>query len=158
MVANLLVHLEHVNPGLLENSLHFGVAANLSFVGRILKIVGFDMFPESLDNLRARELHLPVSLAGYCVSNGVSKGINPGQAMLTWVSPQISESVELRLKGFWKPPTALRFLTPESALPLTSLSSSSRTFLALFFRGAFRFFTVRSPPPRVVRPRARLFS
>lgn len=59
------------------------------------------------------------------------------------------------MNGFWNPPPAFRF----GASPLTSLSSSELTFLALFLRGAFCFLTVFfSLPPRVERPRARLFS
>lgn len=66
----------------------------------------------------------------------------------------------LSVKGFWKPPPAFRLGTPESALPSTSLSSSPPTFLALFFLGALRFLVTlaRSPPPRVERDRAKLFS
>jgi hypothetical protein len=56
MVTNLLVHLEHVDFGLLEHSLHLGVAQNLSFICRVLEIVGLDVFPKSLDNLGAGKL------------------------------------------------------------------------------------------------------
>jgi hypothetical protein len=56
MVANFLIHLEHVNSGLLKHSLHLGIAANLPLIRRILEVVGLDMFPKSLDDLRAGEL------------------------------------------------------------------------------------------------------
>lgn len=56
MIANILVHLEHVDSGLLEYSEHFRVAKDLSLIGGILEVVGFDMLPETLDDLRARKL------------------------------------------------------------------------------------------------------
>lgn len=52
MVANLLVHLEHVDPGLLKYSLHLGVAQNLALIARILQVIGLDVLPKLLDNLR----------------------------------------------------------------------------------------------------------
>jgi len=51
MVADDLVHLEHVHPGLLEDGLHLVVAADLPLVFGILKIVALDMFPELLHHL-----------------------------------------------------------------------------------------------------------
>lgn len=70
-------------------------------------------------------------------------------------------SGSLRVKGFWKPPPAFRFGVPDASLASTSLSSSGDTFLELVFRGAF-FLGFGVPPflspPRVERPRARLFS
>lgn len=56
VASNLLVHPEHVDPGLLEHSLHLFVAANLPLVFGILQIVGLDVLPELLDDLRARKL------------------------------------------------------------------------------------------------------
>jgi hypothetical protein len=59
VVSNILVHPEHVHPGLLEDCLHLFVAYNLAFVLGILKIVCFDVFPELLDNLRSGQLWHP---------------------------------------------------------------------------------------------------
>lgn len=50
MVADLLVHTEHVNLGLLEDGLHLLIAKNLSPVVWILEVVGLDVCPEALDN------------------------------------------------------------------------------------------------------------
>jgi hypothetical protein len=43
-------------PVLLENVSHGFIASNLSLIARVLKIVGFDVFPNLLDRLRAGEL------------------------------------------------------------------------------------------------------
>lgn len=53
VAADVLVHLEHVYLGLLEDCLHLVVAYDLTLVLWILKIVGFDMLPELLDHLRS---------------------------------------------------------------------------------------------------------
>lgn len=45
MGADVLVHLEHVNFGLLEHSLHFRITKNLALVGRVLEVIGFDVLP-----------------------------------------------------------------------------------------------------------------
>lgn len=66
--------------------------------------------------------------------------------------PQTSERGALRLKGFWKPPPALRGLFVDSSLPSTSLSSSRLTLLELFLRGFFLVGLALAPPPRVARP------
>jgi hypothetical protein len=50
MVADLLVHAEHVNLRLLEDGLHLLIAKNLSPVVWILEVVGLDVCPETLDN------------------------------------------------------------------------------------------------------------
>jgi len=47
-----LVHGEHVNAVLLENSTHSVVATDLTLVVRVLKITLFDIFPNLLDSLR----------------------------------------------------------------------------------------------------------
>lgn len=53
MVSNFLVHLEHVNLGLLKHSHHLLVASDLALVARVLQVVSLDMLPELLDNLRS---------------------------------------------------------------------------------------------------------
>lgn len=68
MASNLLVHPEHVDASLLENSLHLLVAENLALVLGVLKIVGLDVFPELLDNLRARKLWVSQSATGIFVA------------------------------------------------------------------------------------------
>jgi hypothetical protein len=45
VIADKLVHLEHVDLVDFENGRHFLVAQNPSFVSRILEIIGFDMLP-----------------------------------------------------------------------------------------------------------------
>jgi hypothetical protein len=57
MASNILVHPEHVDPGLLEHGLHFLIAEDLALVLGILKIVGLDVLPQLLDDLRAGKLH-----------------------------------------------------------------------------------------------------
>lgn len=56
VVTDLLVHTEHVNLGLLKDSMHFLVANDLALVAGILQIISLDVFPKLLDNLRARKL------------------------------------------------------------------------------------------------------
>ncbi len=56
MIAEQLVHLEHVHSAPLEYRLHLIITANLSLVGRVLQLVGFDVFPKFLDDVRPREL------------------------------------------------------------------------------------------------------
>lgn len=56
VVSNILVHPEHVHPGLLEDCQHLFVTYNLALVLGILKIVCFDMFPKLLDHLRSGQL------------------------------------------------------------------------------------------------------
>jgi len=51
-----LVHCEHVNAILLKNSAHSIIAADLAFVIRILEVSLFDVVPDLLDGLRARQL------------------------------------------------------------------------------------------------------
>lgn len=53
VAADILVHLEHVYPSLLEDCMHLVVAYDLSLVLWVLEIVGFDVFPELLDHLRS---------------------------------------------------------------------------------------------------------
>jgi hypothetical protein len=45
MVSDKLVHLEHVDLGLLEHRLHRVVAANLALVLRVLELVALDVDP-----------------------------------------------------------------------------------------------------------------
>ena len=47
-----LVHREHVHAVLLEDGAHCVVAADLPFVGWILKVAFFHVFPDFLDGLR----------------------------------------------------------------------------------------------------------
>jgi hypothetical protein len=56
VAADILVHLEHVHLGLLEDCMHLVVAYDLSFVLWVLEIVGFDVFPKLLDHLRPGQL------------------------------------------------------------------------------------------------------
>lgn len=56
VASNLLVHPEHVDASLLEYSLHLLVADDLALVLGVLKIVGLDVLPELLNDLRARKL------------------------------------------------------------------------------------------------------
>ena len=56
MVAQELVHGEHVNSILLEDGTEGVVASNLSLVLGILEIMLFEVGPQSLDRLRPREL------------------------------------------------------------------------------------------------------
>lgn len=56
MVANQLVHLEHVDRVLLEHFAHSIVTDNLAFVAGVLQIVRLDVFPELLDNLGSGQL------------------------------------------------------------------------------------------------------
>lgn len=56
MVPQQLVHGEHVNLLLLEDSLEFGIADDLTLVVGILKVLFLDVVPKLLDHLRAREL------------------------------------------------------------------------------------------------------
>jgi hypothetical protein len=51
-----LVHSEHVDTVLLENSAHSIVAADLAFIVGILEISLFDVIPNLLDGLGARQL------------------------------------------------------------------------------------------------------
>lgn len=51
LAAEELVHREHVDGGLLENSLHLVIAAYLALVGGLLQVVRFDMLPQLLDDL-----------------------------------------------------------------------------------------------------------
>lgn len=52
VIANLLVHLEHVYPGLFEDGVHLLVAADLALVVGILEVIGLYVFPETLDHTR----------------------------------------------------------------------------------------------------------
>lgn len=54
MVANQLVHLEHVDGTLLEDCLHPLVTAYLSFVAWLLQVVCLDVLPQLLDDLGSR--------------------------------------------------------------------------------------------------------
>jgi hypothetical protein len=56
MIANLLVHLKHVNSGLFKHSVHLFVAANLALVIGVLQVIAFDVLPKLLDDLWARQL------------------------------------------------------------------------------------------------------
>lgn len=56
VVTDKFVHLKHVNLVELEYRCHLFVAYDSPFVCRILEIVGFDMLPQLLDDLRARKL------------------------------------------------------------------------------------------------------
>jgi hypothetical protein len=56
MTANVFVHAEHVDLGLLEDCLHLFVAPNLAFVTGVLKIIGLDVFPKALDDAWSRQL------------------------------------------------------------------------------------------------------
>lgn len=51
-----LVHLEHVDLGLLEHGRHLFVAEDLALVLWVLQLVALDVLPELLDDLGAREL------------------------------------------------------------------------------------------------------
>ena len=55
MVQNL-GHLKHVHFVLFENSSHSVVAADLSLITGILKLICTNIFPEFFDRLWAREL------------------------------------------------------------------------------------------------------
>ena len=52
----MLVHLEHVNLGLLKDGHHLFIANDLSFILGVLQVIGLDVFPKLLDDLGAREL------------------------------------------------------------------------------------------------------
>lgn len=69
MASNFLVHPEHVDASLLEYSLHLLVAQDLALVLGILKIVGLDVLPELLDDLRARELYTSQSATGVLMAS-----------------------------------------------------------------------------------------
>lgn len=56
VVADQLVHLEHVHLGLLEYSLHLVVASYLALVAGVLEVIALDMLPQLLHNLRSRQL------------------------------------------------------------------------------------------------------
>ena len=64
LVKNL-VHGEHVHPVLLKNCAHRIVTSNLPLVGRVLQVSLFNIFPDLLDGLWARELRL-VKEGGEC--------------------------------------------------------------------------------------------
>lgn len=168
MVSNVLVHSKHVHLGLLENGLHLFVAQDLALVLGVLKLICFDVFPQLLDHLWARKLDM-FALAG-CLQRAslrqrhlaTTAKDSDKDCTHTWVSPVSSERAGLRLKGFIKPPPAFLFLTTPSP-DSTSLSSLASTFLELFLRGAAFCFLdalalALSPPPRVLRLRAKLFS
>lgn len=53
VVADQLVHLEHVDGALLEDGLHAVVTAYLALVGGVLQVVGLDVLPQLLDDLWA---------------------------------------------------------------------------------------------------------
>lgn len=53
MGSDVLVHLEHGDLGLLEYGVHLGVANNLALVLRILQIIGLDVFPELVNDLKS---------------------------------------------------------------------------------------------------------
>ena len=55
VLAELLVHLEHVDPIDLEYGAELVVANDLLLVLWILHIVGLDVIPERLDDLRTRQ-------------------------------------------------------------------------------------------------------
>ena len=56
MIAQDLVHGEHVHSILLEDGTEGVVASNLSLVFGILEVMLFEVGPQSLDRLRPREL------------------------------------------------------------------------------------------------------
>lgn len=58
MIANQLVHLEHVDGVLLEDLAHPIVADNLALVAGVLQVVGLDVLPELFDNLRSGQLDI----------------------------------------------------------------------------------------------------
>ena len=58
MVANLLVHLEHVDTGLLKDGAHQLVTYDLTLVAGVLKLVRLDVLPELLDYLGPRKLRI----------------------------------------------------------------------------------------------------
>lgn len=87
VVADQLVHLEHVDLVLFEHSLHHVVAKNLALVIRVLEIVGLDMLPQLLDDLRAGKLYgvadiLPVSSSGQTWIHFVAVPTDDGTAHL----------------------------------------------------------------------------
>jgi hypothetical protein len=51
-----LVHGKHVHTILFENRPHRVVAANLPLISRVLQVARFDVFPDFLHSLGAREL------------------------------------------------------------------------------------------------------
>lgn len=57
MASDQLVHLEHVDLGLLEDGRHLFVAEDLALVLWVLQLVALDVLPELLDDLRAGELN-----------------------------------------------------------------------------------------------------
>lgn len=61
MAADQLVHLKHVDRVLLEDCLHPLVTAYLAFVLRLLQVIGLDVLPQLLDNLRSGQLRSQVS-------------------------------------------------------------------------------------------------
>jgi hypothetical protein len=52
LLVDKLGHLEHVDPVGLEDFSHRSIAEDVSLVGRVLKIIGFDVLPELLGHLR----------------------------------------------------------------------------------------------------------
>jgi hypothetical protein len=58
MIANDLIHLEHVHLRLLENSMHFVVASDLSLILWVLKVIRLDVLPQLLDYLWSRHLEI----------------------------------------------------------------------------------------------------
>lgn len=53
VVANLLVHAEHIDLGLFEDGLHLFVTTDLSFVVGVLEVIGLYVLPQTLDNMRS---------------------------------------------------------------------------------------------------------
>lgn len=56
LAAQEFVHGEHVDLVLPEDSPQLFVTVNVAFVVGVLELVGFDMVPELLDHLWARQL------------------------------------------------------------------------------------------------------
>lgn len=56
LLSQQFVHGKHVNFVLLKNQLHAVITDDLSFVGGILEVVGFDVHPYLFDDLGSREL------------------------------------------------------------------------------------------------------
>lgn len=84
-------HRKHVYTLLFEHGAHRVVAANLTSVARILKIMLVDIFPKLLDGLWPREL--PTQLDGI-----LKYDCSWSQ---TVAAPSNSESAGERLRGFW---------------------------------------------------------
>lgn len=56
VAAHQLVHLEHVYFLVLKYGSHLLVAEDLALIIRVLEVLGFDVLPQLLHDLRSRQL------------------------------------------------------------------------------------------------------